>query len=580
MISSSGTAGCASIRQFFHINEDNDGNEDGKRAGPKGAGRAAVWAVTLMVILYTAYLIVMIVSHTIADADIPNEYREAANVLMTRQFSIPSNPYSLDALTEDPPCMIYLYGPLYSIAAAPLAMLFPEALTQVHYLLTLIFIISSAGMAAIMVRERTGTPFAPACAFLFLINCHWRYGYVNAVPDSMGLWMMVLILFLLTRGGLKHKGIYTGVLSVLIFFTKQYYLLIAATAAAWLFLFESRREFVKFMVSCAVTAAVLAAFIQWRCPLFWTYTLYLAKGPGKGVSSTVTRGEVKMSSMQYNLQQIMSIGGTFLMLFIAEAAGVITCFFRKKLAKTDVLMLGHMLIAGICLLYLGQNDGAWLSYYLQLFVPALAIGSCIMLDRFIMAVNGRGLSAASGQLSDRAGAFSAFPAGLATGLICLACLAFAGFTVMRTDARLVKSPMTEEDYRIWDEAERLLDENMGDMYLYPPLAYYGIRNNIYIYNTGQSFVVSERFQERYQANEEAREKFPYAGRIFETHLDYREEVLRRVREGLYSAVTYIPDYRADEIFTGEDLKGRYRRAGTYPLRTGRSVWNVEIWVRK
>ena len=35
-----------------------------------------------------------------------------------------------------------------------------------------------------------------------------------------------------------------------------------------------------------------------------------------------------------------------------------------------------------------------------------------------------------------------------------------------------------------------------------------------------------------------------------------------------------------EVFEKEDIKLCYVREGTYSLRTGRSTWDVEIWIRK
>ena len=121
---------------------------------------------------------------------------------------------------------------------------------------------------------------------------------------------------------------------------------------------------------------------------------------------------------------------------------------------------------------------------------------------------------------------------------------------------------------------------MKKEYLYPLLAYYGIEEGQYIYNSGQPFVVSEKFYNKYLGSQSAQKYFPYARDIFEQHLNYRKEIVSRVLKGEYSLVTYIPDYEADEVFTAEELKQKYRLADTLTLRTGRQLWDVEFWVLK
>ena len=508
-------------------------------------------------VIYTVYLLCGILGHTFLDVNIPNEYREAANVLLTKEFLAGHNPYSLAALKSDLPPMIYLYGPLYSIIVAALGVVFRIDLVLLHYLVTFTCIIASALLAASIVKEHTKTAAAPVMAFLFLINCHWRYSYVNAVPDSLGLFMMVLILYLLSRPEMKLKPIICAVLSVLIFFSKQYFLLIAGTATAYLFLFESKKASIKYLLTMALTAGGIAGIIQWKFPLFWTYMIYLAKGPGKGVAGTVTRGTVKMSGEAYNFQQIMSIGGMFLFFFIAATAGVLYCIFKKKLEKIDFLMFGHMAVAGICLLYIGKNDGAWLSYYLELFVPALIMEALILVERLCPPPSKRWKY-------------------LAFALFYTVMFAFTAF---RTDTRLKKSQMTEKDYDAWAEAQSIMSANSdGDMYLYPLLAYYGLKNDKYVYNTGQPFVVTEKFYKRYLKNEGSQQKFPYAGEIFKKHLDYRADVKERVIEGDYSMVSYIKDY--DKVFDESDLSIKYKKARTLTLRAGRWTWDVQFWILK
>lgn len=538
--------------------------------------------LSIPLIFYAVYVICGIIFHTVTDAGIPNEYRESANVLMTMEFLKGNNPYSPEALNGELPPMIYLYGPLYSLVTAGLGVLLtvfhiPFDIVGLHYFITFLCIIISAALAFKMVFDETGSVTFGLGAFIFLINCSWRYNYVNAVPDCMGLMIMMLILFCLTRKDLKRPEIICAVLTVLVFFTKQYYLLVAGTVTGYLFLFKGIKSTVKYLMSLAGFFALTAVILSWKCPLFWTYTLYLAKGPGAGVARTVTRGAVKMSGAQYNLQQIMSLGGIFLMFFVTEAVccvyylvgfckelknnnilktGVEPLLKKTGVGSFDALMLIHMAVAGICLTYLGRNDGAWLSYYLELFMPALIMGALALFDKLLKKVEGQKIIMA----------FAVY------------FIIFMGFTAFRSSMRLPVSPLSDKDHEEWRAAEEIMDRNPGDMYLYPLLAYYGIHHDIYIYNTGQPFVVSEKFYKSYHKHPEKMVRYPYAEDIFTSHFAYREKIRDRVRKGEYSVVSYIEE--TDEVFTREDLSEFYYPVRTCALRTGRQVWDTEIWVRK
>ncbi len=539
------TAGPERVRQFFHIED----------------------ILCLPLLLYTMYFLTELVVHTLSDAGIPNEYREAANVLLTDVLSGGKDPYRLSVLKEALPCFIYLYGPLYSCVCAVFAAILPVDIVMVHYGVTFVCILASGFFAAKTVRAHSRSFIAPLCAFLFLMVCHWRYGFVNAVPDSMALMLLTAVIYVLSLEEFKYKAAVCAALTIALFFTKQYFLLVAGSVFIYLIIYDRRTAF-RYVRDCFILGAASVAVITIFCPLFWTFTIYLAKGPGAGIAGHVTKNGVKVSSNDYNLQQIMSVGGLFLFFFVAQTVGTIVAFFKKRLTRTDILMLIHLAVSGVCLVfYLGKNGGAWLSYYLELFIPALIMGALLHLEKLSSAY----LSTEKGDKRRKFYIMAILAAYLIT----------AGFTILRVEQRLPKTPMNDEDYAAWEKAERLVDDNAeGEEYLYPLLAYYGLENNEYIYNSGQPFVVSEKFYNKYLESGSAQRVFPYAGDIFRQHLDYRKEIVRKVREGEYSLVTFIPDYEADIVFTEEDLKENYCLADTLTLRTGRQLWDVQFWTLK
>lgn len=530
--------------------------------------------LALPIICYTIYLLFQIVSCTIQGVAYPNEYREAANIQMTQTIIDGINPYSLDTLKNVIPGTLYLYGPLLSVITAFLSIFIKIDLVMLHYLVSFLAMVISAILMARMVWEHSKSLTAPATAFLFTILCHWRYGFVYAAPDSLGLCILILILFVLTRKKLKQKALLCAILTILIFFTKQYYLMIAGTSFIY-FLFLSKKQAIQYAGYGVLLTTLMGGFLYIKCPLYFTYAIYFVKGPGAGAA-------MGSKGIAHNNSQIMYLGGMFLCLFIVGAYDFIRTVMIKRVVRIkwnlhhfeeplfllvvkdeeenygkrsvlfDLLFWGQMGCAAIVLRYIGNNDGAFLTYYLQLFMPALIVVALCALDSF--------------QINQK--------------LIYTAVyLIFLGFTIWKTDARLVVTKMTAQEVENWQQAYALLDEYQdGDIYYMPVLAYQGFDHGQYVYNSGQPFVITQKYLDKYNKSESAQKFYPYAGEIMEQHLNYRNIVLEKVRNGEYSVVVNKNDM--DVVFTEEDLSIRYKKAATIPLRTGSWSWNIDFWVLK
>ena len=285
----------------------------------------------------------------------------------------------------------------------------------------------------------------------------------------------------------------------------------------------------------------------------------------------------------YNNSQIMYIGGMFICLFLVATFDVLRMLWKKSIklrlqlkeknsplvqlectAKKewygsrnvmfDILFWIQMAVSGVCLLYLGKNGGAWISYYLQLFMPSLIIVSIVAID---------------GYRPEKLYKWIAI--GFYGAMIMV--------TLVKTDSRLTKNLMDNEAASHWEEAYSILDEHLGgEIYYMPLLAFHGLTNGQYMYNTGQPFVITEKFYGQYLKSETARMLFPYASELFVQHLSFRDEILQKVKKGEYSLITNINE--ADVIFTKEDLAIHYKESKEIELRTGNQVWQVEFWTLK
>lgn len=539
--------------------------------------------LALPVLVYTVYLLFTITGASFGGASYPNEYREAANIQLTQWFMEGKNPYAVSNLSGDVPGMIYLYGPFYSVVTAFFGMFIKTDIVVLHYIVTFFAVLLTGILMSKIVWEHSSTITAPCTAFLFGILCHWRWGsYVSAAPDSFGLMLLVLGLFLLTRKRMRAKPYIVALVTVAAFFTKQYFVMILATSFAYFF-FLKKKDAVKYLAVTAGLFAITAVVLTITCPMFWSYTIYLMKGTGSGVS----KGK---SGTSYSQSQTMYIGGMFLFLFVAAAVDFLRTAVLKRgvrigfqwknsdepLCKVkvshpedygrrdllvDILLWGHMAVAGICLLYIGRNNGAWISYYLQLFMPALMMESLIAADNF---------------REERRFRYASFFR--AASFVLYFCLIVV--TIVKTSTRLAVDTLDARERSAWEQAYEILDDaaQEGDTYYMPVLCFYAFANGQYAYNTGQPFVVSEHFYDEWKGSETYQKYFPYAGEIFAQNLAFREKIVEKVRTGGYALVTNIPE--TDVVFTEEDLQVKYEKACAIPLRTGRQTWEVEFWTLK
>ena len=140
-----------------------------KKAGYESIRLSIMEWLLLPLIIYAAYLICGIVSHTFSDVLIPNEYREGANVFMTMELFKGNNPYSLASLNGELPPMIYLYSPLYSLVTGAcgglLSLMHVNVdLVLLHYGVTFFCIIFS------VTNLIDFCIFGVHCALLFLVT--------------------------------------------------------------------------------------------------------------------------------------------------------------------------------------------------------------------------------------------------------------------------------------------------------------------------------------------------------------------------------------------------------------------------
>lgn len=505
--------------------------------------------LTAGIIFFIIFFLYKCVSNTIIGINYPNEYREAVNIEFTKAILSGENPYSLRTLNDmHAPC--YLYPFVYCYVAAALSFVIPCNIVCIHYLISFVSMLVSALLILLLIRRYSKTTVAPAMGFALTLFCHWRFGYVSAAPDSFGLMLTICTLYAAVDRRIKKKTFLLAVGTVLLFYTKQYFITIAASIFIYMWCC-SKKEALKYFAYCTILTVLSAVLVSVVFPLYWTYSVYFLKG----YETYFSAGQFK-----YVLEQFYYIGTVFFCLFIVLLISFIIAVkkkYRFEIKENSVAALFsiQIIVQGICLLYFGLNDGSYLTYYLQMWMPAVIVMAMICLEQVIN-IKWVGIQ------------FFMYT------VFCIITL-YSGFK------RLPFITLDKEDITNWTQAEQLVSEyesNDGQQVYYAPtLAYFAFANNKHPYDTGHVNITRDAFYPFWVRDKKARKLYPYAGDIFEMHMNYRADLRKQAENGELKLITYVDD--SDYTFDDEFLENNhYKLLCIIPLQTGNMEYATKFWV--
>ena len=537
--------------------------------------------IAFAVVLYTIFFFVSICRTSFGSTDIPNEYREPAGFDLTLSIINGKNPYSLSVLDEKIPGCVYQYGPLFSLIVAVLHFILPFVdLFVLHYAFALLCMLAAAVLAAIIAYENTETYLPAACVFLFTLACTWRYGYINAVPDTLGIAILMLIFFVETRKSIKGREYIEALLAVSLLYTKQYFIIIAGSLFFYK-LITDIRACIRLSVSGLLMLILSVILVDRTCPLYFTYTLLIVHGvsgqstpgteplfSGAGILASLTSQTVipeaagdalPPTGMAFEIRQLKSLISIFVFVFAGMAIGVARAFIEKtpRFDKSRFFVI-HSAVAFAALIYLGQNDGAWLSYYLQLLMPSVIIYAFISMEKNVM----------------EEGMPKHFRWAYMIGLIIMVM-----YTTGRMDSRLPYYEKSAEAKDTWKKAYEYCDAyaSRGEVLYRAPLGMNALSSGRYLYDNGHEMAIHQAFLDEYEATRFYQRLFPYAGRLMRQHLSYRREMRRKVFAGDYSLV--MTTETDGELVKISDLEAAgYIKTDTVSLDMGWGVYDVDFWV--
>lgn len=339
--------------------------------------------LTLAVLGAAVFFVLKIIKAGIIALPYPKELLEPSNIMLTDQLLEGRNPYVLSILSEKVPGVNYDYAFLGSIIAAVIVKITGCSTITAHFAISLLSILFSGVIGFLTVRTQAKTSVAPCLASIMFMFCHWRFGYISAAPDDLGLLFFVLTLFLATCPKVKHKPLITAIGITLCFYTKQYFVFVAAPVFVYMFVY-SRKEALKLLAWTAVINVFLGALITFFWPLYWTKAFLFT------YLGTVVGGGGALSTLIDQLEYLAVLFAAVfaVLIFVAVMAIVKLIRSSKRLGSINIkendVMALHIIVVMIMLIplfILGRNDGAFLSYFLQLWMPSVTVVTLIGIER-------------------------------------------------------------------------------------------------------------------------------------------------------------------------------------------------------
>lgn len=521
-----------------------------------------------------------------------NEYREAADVQLTEAFLKGEIPYrleSLDAPGEMPP-VLYQYSFLNSVVCALFSLLLGRRVVLAHYLVAFLSMIGSSILSFHLIGKRSGQTILPVLGAVLTLFCHWRFGYLSTTPNSLGIFLTLLTFTFAVSEKVKYKSVLVAGMCILLFYTKLYFVTFSIAVFLYFLLYD-RLEAIKFLGMCICLGALSVLLIQYFWPLYFTYSVYFINGTNlwnsvsKIFKMTYSQGsafpslqlvvlflpDILFSSLsyvimfrtaetasQYVFEQFGYMATVFGPLFLILIYSLTLSVLKKrkiKIEENDILILAviQVIVQGLCMFVLGRGDGAYLSYYLQLWIPYVIIASLILAEKDIH---------------------------FSREILKIAFIALLSFLLLYFGyKRLPLFMMTEEQEENWKQAKSYTDMcERGEVYYSPVLAYLAMDKGEQAYNNGHTGIMGERASSRWEEDQLAHKVFPDAGKIINQNLEYQERIKEKIREHSYALVTTDDEQLfVDDVFLSEN---GYKQIDELPLAVGNADYNVRFWVPK
>ena len=547
----------------------------------------------LLVIAFSMALLMVFASNFYFICAMPYQksYREMTMIKYAVDFSRGINPYSAALLKSELPFNSGCYAFLQSFLTGFILKFFPvsRALT-VSELFSKCIDVAAALLVYLTVRKHGCERWISLLAALISVRI---VSACTAYPHSLGMMLVYLLLFLVTRDTIKdayHPFLY-AVIVILAFYSKQYFLLLGPCLFVYL-LFRSLRDAVKLAIYGLVIGFGSLFFIDRVFPLYLPLVLVRANIDSnmRGILY-ILKQIATVVVIKYPDVALLSLCALFIVVpalcaKYREQCGTAaqkTWALCKSLSYEEVCLL----VSVLPVTYISRNHGQFCEYYEQLMVPYAIIWGCAVMDWFMKGSysDEKGKQFLQADQSGICDMKRSYPdkTGKAVRILMIAAAACGVFlTLSRIPAVYFRADIAAAK-QTWTDTIDIIEENAPNRRIItsPLLANYCLVNDIYTDDYGQAQYNSDRTMKILDESPVYNKYFPEMAEIIEMTLKYRKEVQKQLDAGYYEVVALSSDGRGslnyDNMRIDENL---YESYGVKRLAVGTSSYYIRIYVRK
>ena len=533
--------------------------------------------LTLAVLAAAFFIVCRIIYAGIIALPYPKELLEPSNVALTNTFLSGKSPYTLSALEWEVPGVNYDYPFLNSLIAAVIAKITRCTAVTAHFMISLSSILISGILGATFVSKLTKTTVAPVLASVLFVFCHWRYGYISASPDDLGLLILLLTSFAATSPKIKNKSLWCAIGMTLCFYTKQYFVFAAAGIFVYMLLY-SRKDAFKFVAWGISVNVIITALITVFWPLYWTKAFLFT------YVGTFVGGGGQLSTLIDQLKYIIIMFAALFVIIIIAVAMALKKMYRNnerirsiKVRENDIFALSvtQSVTMIVPLSVIGKNDGALFTYFLQLWVPFVIIVALVCFERMMPedviydtkeVFDVRHLKLNGDHIKTHI--YVALYAVIAVSTI------YFGF------GKLPLHVLTKQEIADWQKAYQYTAEysKEGDIYYSRGLSYDGFARGNGEWMCGHEGEPDEESEDILEKWGITPDSYPYVHMIVEQNARYRKGIVKKATDHEYALITFETYDRFIPFNEGYCEKIGYRCIDRLSLQFGNMPYEVVFYV--
>ncbi len=333
------------------------------------------WVIPLAGIVgITSLLVLTLINLKIITFPFQMEYREGAIVLTGEAFLRGINPWAI----ENNPVYINVYGFFYNWLLMPFIWIFGNQV-WIYRAGSFLAILGQIGLLTAVLRQRqVRWSFCTiAAAFLWLGQIY--YTTPLARPDALGQFLFLASLLIPMLDKYSTKSIVvSGLMAVLGFYTKPYFVLGLPILAVYLFLFVNKKKAVLYALLTGAVLAVTAVVINRFYDAYFMNVVFSHVADTNRFFDYMLQQTWKFLA-DYWILLVILLGVVYLslkgiLIRISQVKLDLIQFSKPVLLDIDnVDLAAFSLVIGAFLVYfsLGRHNGTIQAYYYQLLTPFL-----------------------------------------------------------------------------------------------------------------------------------------------------------------------------------------------------------------